>query len=135
MPITLSDKTIDMDFIEKVAVVSGEPVKKCMQCGTCAGVCPMDASTDLNPRRVIHLAQLGQREQVMKANFAWMCASCHVCEVRCPRGLDIPKIIEAIRLIQLRSNENFVEPFEIEAELVEEMPQIAMVSAFRKHTA
>ena len=93
----------------------------------------MEASTEISPRMMIHLTAMGQQEKVMSLNFAWLCATCYLCELRCPRGLDIPKIIEAIRQVKLRSNENFIEPFEIEA--VEELPQIAMVSAFRKHTA
>ena len=135
MAYSLSDRTIDMEFIAKVMEISGQQIKKCMQCGTCAAVCPMDESTDHNPRRIIHMIQLGQKERVLDANIPWLCASCHVCEVRCPRGLDIPKIIEAVRLLTLRTNKDYVEPFEIAPEKLEELPQLAMVSAFRKHTA
>ncbi|MDP8208389.1 MAG: 4Fe-4S dicluster domain-containing protein [Candidatus Electryonea clarkiae] len=135
MPVILSDRTIDLDFIRKLEDISGQPLKTCMQCGTCAAVCPMDESTDMTPRKLIHLAQLGLHDAVMNSNMAWICASCHTCEVRCPRGIDIPKLMEALRLLILRKNENFIEPFEISDEAFEELPQIAMVSAFRKHTA
>ncbi len=90
---------------------------------------------NLTPRKLIHMAQLGQKEIVQSANSHWLCASCNSCEVRCPRGLDIPAIMEAVRLISLRENNNFVEPFEIAKEQIEDMPQIAMVSSFRKHTS
>ncbi len=135
MPYTLSDRTIDMDFIEKVEFISGQPLKKCMQCGTCAAVCPMNETTQLTPRHVIHFTQLGQKDVVLASNTHWVCASCHTCEVRCPRGLDIPKIMEALRQIVLRSNKNFVEPNKMTKEQLAEAPQLAMVSSFRKHTA
>jgi heterodisulfide reductase subunit C len=64
-----------------------------------------------------------------------MCASCHACEVRCPRGIDIPRVIEGLRLLFLRENENYVDLSGLDKEKLEEMPQMAMVSAFRKHTA
>ena len=135
MPYTISHKTVDREFTRKVEEISGEKLTKCMQCGTCSGLCPMDASTEITPRMLIHLTALGQREKVMNVNFAWLCATCYVCEMRCPRGLDVPKIVEAVRQMVLRTNTNFVEPFEIEREIIEEAPQIAMVSSFRKHTA
>lgn len=135
MQITISGRTVDRHFTRKVEEISGQPVLKCMQCGTCSGVCPMDGSTEITPRLMIHLTCLGQRELVMNTNMSWMCASCHICEVRCPRGLDVPKIVEAIRLIKLRTNENYIEPFTVDKDEMKDMPQIALVSTFRKHTA
>lgn len=135
MPLVLSDRTIDLDFMGKIIEISGQPVKTCMQCGTCAGVCPMDVNMELSPRKLLHLVQLGQKERVLTANTAWICASCHTCEVRCPRGLDIPRIMEAVRLLTLRENRNHIEPNRLDKVLLQDAPQIAMVSAFRKHTA
>ena len=43
--------------------------------------------------------------------------------------------MEAIRQLTLRKNENFVEPSKLPAETVKEVPQIAMVSCFRKMTS
>ena len=135
MPITISTRSVNREFIRKVEEISGEQLTKCMQCGTCSGFCPMDASTEVSPRQMIHFTALGQQERVTGANLAWLCASCHVCEVRCPRGLDVPKIIEAIRLVTLRTNQDFIEPYEIDKETIQQLPQIALVSTFRKHTA
>ena len=135
MPIKISDKTIDDDFILKIEEISGQPFHKCMQCGTCSGACPMNKVMDISPRRIMHLTKFGLSGVVNSANTAWICASCHVCLVRCPRGLDIPKIMEAIRQLTLRDNRNYIEPAAIEEEHFKDMPQIALVSCFRKHTA
>jgi heterodisulfide reductase subunit C len=43
--------------------------------------------------------------------------------------------MEAIRLITLRKNTNKVEPSKLSPETVRELPQIAMVSCFRKLTS
>ena len=94
----------------------------------------MDASTELTPRKLIHYAQLGLKDIVMSVNTAWICASCHTCEVRCPRGIDIPKVMEALRQIVLRQNINRIEPSNLQPEEIIDLPQIAMVSGFRKLT-
>ncbi len=135
MALQLNGRTVDMDFIEKVATISGEPFKTCMQCGTCSTVCPMQESTDLTPRRIMHMLQFGQKQVLLHTNTPWICASCHTCEVHCPRGIDVPKVMEALRVLALRENKNYVEPFEVGDQRLKEAPQVAMVSSFRKHTA
>ena len=67
--------------------------------------------------------------------YAENCASCHTCQVRCPRGIEVPKVFEAVRLLTLRQNEDFIKLRELADETIEGAPQIAMVSAFRKLTA
>lgn len=126
---------IDCDFIRKVCEVSGQNLRTCMQCGTCAGTCPVSDQADCSPRSIIHMTYLGMKDAVTTANTPWLCAACHACEVRCPRGLDIPRIMEAIRAQSLRANEDFVKLNEIPVEELKDLPQIAMVSSFRKHTA
>ena len=135
MPIKVSSKTAKKEFMDRLARLSGQNVHQCFQCGTCAGSCPMMEHLDASPRRIMHMAQLGLEEEIKDANTCWMCASCHNCEVRCPRGVDIPKVMEALRQMKLRENEDFLKPGDLEKELIKECPQIAMVAGFRKFTA
>jgi heterodisulfide reductase subunit C len=135
MPIAISEKTIKREFIEKIASLSGQDINRCFQCGTCGGACPMSGEMDAMPRRIIRMAQLGLEEAVSETKTCWICASCHSCTVNCPRGIDLARVMEAIRLLTLRKNENMVEPSKMPAETVKEMPQIAMVSCFRKLTS
>ncbi len=128
------DESVSMDFIDKLAELSGENVKLCMQCGTCTGSCPMAEKMDFVPRKVMHYAQFGLEEMLNNINTYWNCASCLSCTVRCPRDIDIAKVMEALRQLVLRTNENFIEPSKIPVELVKELPQMAMVAGFRKLT-
>jgi len=43
--------------------------------------------------------------------------------------------MEAIRLLSLRENIDYVHLSELSKEIIEELPQIALISSFRKHTA
>ena len=121
--------------VAKVAELSGQNVHLCMQCGTCSAVCPMVESMGFTTRQGIHYLQFGMVEKVIDARIGEYCASCHTCQVRCPRGIEVPKVFEAVRLLSLRRNEDLITLSEIPTETLAGAPQIAMVSAFRKLTA
>jgi heterodisulfide reductase subunit C len=135
MRIRINDRTVDREFIERVKEISGENIYQCTQCGTCSASCPMLAGMEMSPRKLVHLLQMGLREQVKGANTAWVCASCHTCMARCPRGLDLTKVMEAVRQLTLRQNQDHVDPRQLEPTVIGDAPQAAMVSAFRKLTA
>jgi len=123
------------DFIKKVKEISGQNVSLCFQCGTCSAACPNAAETDLLPRQVMKRVQLGMEEDILSSKTPWVCASCLSCTVRCPRGIDLARVMEAIRLLKLRDNIDYVKLSDIDKEIIEELPQIALISSFRKHTA
>jgi heterodisulfide reductase subunit C len=95
----------------------------------------MSGHMDAPPRKIMRMAQLGMEECVGEAKGQWTCASCHTCTVNCPRGVDLARVMEAIRQLTLRKNVNIVEPSELDEEVLKELPQIAMVSCFRKLTS
>ncbi|MFX1511553.1 MAG: 4Fe-4S dicluster domain-containing protein [Promethearchaeota archaeon] len=132
-PLQLSAKVIRNDFVRKIEELSGENAFRCMQCGMCSAGCPFSSRMMLTPSEVIRAVQMGD-EQVVLANSVWSCASCLTCSVRCPKGIDVARIIEAVRLWKLRKNENQVEPSELSKEELKKLPQIALVSNFRKMT-
>ena len=134
MALTITSHNSDESVIKKVIEISGENFYHCFQCGTCSGSCPMTDHMNAFPRTVMALLQLGAKEALERTNTAWICASCHTCVVRCPRSIDIAKVMEAIRLLVLRQNLDCVHPNKLPAEEIAEMPQIALVSGFRKMT-
>jgi heterodisulfide reductase subunit C len=123
------------DFIRKVSELSGQNVGLCFQCGTCSAACPNADDVDLLPRQLMRRAQLGLEDDVVGAKTPWICASCLNCTARCPRGIDLARVMEAIRLLRLRENTDYVNPCDLPEETIEELPQMALISSFRKHTA
>jgi heterodisulfide reductase subunit C len=89
---------------------------------------------DLSPRQIIELARLGLEEEIANSKTVWLCASCLACTVNCPRGFDLSKMMEAIRLLTLRKNVDHIRPEDISPQERCELPQIAMVSGLRKFT-
>jgi heterodisulfide reductase subunit C len=132
--VTISPKRLHREFVKKVKELSGQNLQLCYQCGMCTGNCPAAANMDISPRRIIELARLGLEEEIAGSKTVWTCASCLACTVNCPRGFDLSKVMEAIRLLTLRKNIDRVRPEDIPPQQRCELPQIAMVSGMRKFT-
>ena len=127
----LTDEAVE--FTAKVSELSGEPVTRCDQCGTCSGSCPMVEEMDITPSQMMRMVQLGLPE-VMETRAMWLCASCYTCTVRCPRGLDLSRVAEALRQIMLRQAIDHIDIEEIPEEEMKRLPQVALVSGMRKFT-
>jgi len=86
----------------------------------------MAQEMDFSPRKVMHFAQFGLMDRLSEINTFWKCASCHACSVKCPRGIDIAKVMEALGQQTLRKSKNYIEPSQMSKEAIAEMPQIAL---------
>jgi len=128
----LSEK--NRKFSNRIKDLSGEKIDLCFQCGGCSSACPMTSHMDLLPSKVIRLVQLGM-EEVLKSRTIWVCSTCLNCAVRCPRGIDIANVMEALRQILLRGKFNHMELGELTREELREIPPIAIISSLRKFTA
>lgn len=81
----------------------GENIKKCFSCGTCTAGCPVREITDrYNPRKIIRMALLGMKKEVLSSQFIWLCSSCYTCYERCPQDVRIPELMNAIKNIAAR---------------------------------
>lgn len=129
--LVISDKNVE--FLEKIEELSGEIITQCDQCGICSGSCPMVFEMDITPSQLMRMVQLGQ-EEVMESKAMWLCASCFTCTVRCPRGLDLSKVAEALRQLELRKAIDHIDIKKLPKDEIERLPQIALVSGMRKFT-
>jgi len=121
------------ELLQKVMEISGQNLYSCYQCGKCSAGCPSIDFMDLTPREIIR-ALLDDHEEVLHSQTPWVCAACFTCTVRCPNELDISRIMEALRQIKLRRKGDTVQISEIPHEELMELPQIALISCFRKMT-
>lgn len=121
-------------FKDRVTELSGENVDLCFQCGACSSGCPMTQEMDYLPSKIIRMVQLGL-EEALESKTIWVCTTCFNCEVRCPRGIDIANVMEALRQLVLRKKYDRVSLDELSPEELRDLPQIALVSNQRKLTA
>jgi heterodisulfide reductase subunit C len=129
-----SFKPENASFKAKIEELSGENIDLCFQCGGCSSGCPLTDEMDLLPSTVIRYAQLGM-EEVLESNTPWVCVTCFNCEVRCPRGIDIANVMEAVRQTMLRSKYDRFSLDDLTPEELRELPQIAIISNQRKLSA
>jgi heterodisulfide reductase subunit C len=132
MRIKLSVEKLQGEFVRRITEISGQELLACNQCGKCSAGCPLAFAMDHLPSQVIRLAQLGS-EEALEGNTIWYCASCQTCLARCPRGVDLPRVMEALRQIVLREQGDRLSPIDIPDELLEQAPQLAVIGLFRKH--
>jgi heterodisulfide reductase subunit C2 len=92
-------------FLDQVKnIPAGERIKRCIQCGTCTGSCPVSYAMDISPRQVIALFRAGEMEQIMRSRTIWICASCYACTTRCPAGIKITDTIYALKRAAMEKN-------------------------------
>ena len=132
---TLSKDKIRSPFVARVEELSGQNLLVCYQCGKCSAGCPVVSRMDILPNQIIRFAQLGLKEELLESKAIWTCASCMTCNVRCPKGINIAEIIEALRQILLRRRRDHVDVRELTAEERREVPPIALISSMRKFTS
>ena len=86
------------NVLQEVAanVEQGDWVKMCMQCGVCAGSCPLGDAWEHSPQKLFMMIRANKREEVLTSESMWMCTSCYNCVVRCPRELPIKHIMHGL---------------------------------------
>ena len=120
------------ELAKEVEELSGENLFGCLQCGTCSAGCPYVEEMDLTPDEVIRYIIL-DRKEVLNSKTIWLCSSCFTCAERCPRDINITKIMEALRQIILRKNIDKTKLTKLTKEEKESIPQLAFVCLFRKN--
>ena len=117
---------------ERILRVSGVDVLKCMRCGKCSGTCPSFDEMEYHPHEFVYMVEKGNIEPLLNSKSIYKCLSCFACVERCPRGVEPAKIVEAIRLEVIRKQgQNHLKATQIPEMLDEDLPQQAIVSAFR----
>ncbi|WP_291258963.1 4Fe-4S dicluster domain-containing protein [Fusobacterium sp.] len=116
--------------------ISREKISNCMQCGKCSAGCPATDGMDILPHQIIRYLQMGDLESVKESKTIWTCASCFNCASRCPRNVDLCKLMEAVRLTIIRKkDENRLKVEDIPKLMTDKkIPQQAFMSAFRKYS-
>ena len=123
------------DAVETVRRISGVNPLKCMKCGKCTATCPAYDEMEYHPHQFVDMVANGRLEELMGSKGIYLCLSCFACVERCPRNVKPGALVEAVRLMVIRQQEqNHLKPQEIPALLEEALPQQAITSALRKYS-
>ena len=124
-----------IDKREEILRMSGVDTSKCMKCGKCSGTCPAYDEMEFHPHQFVYMVNSGDIDTLLNSESVFKCLSCFACVDRCPRGVEPAKLIEAVRLMAIRPHgQNRLNADDIPCLLDPDMPQQAIVTAFRKYT-
>ena len=85
---------------ERLKARSGADVQLCYQCGKCTAGCAMAPEMDLPPSFLVRLLQTGSPaayRRVLESRSIWLCVGCEQCIGRCPKEVDIPRLVDCLR--------------------------------------
>lgn len=96
----LSQKHQHDEFLKRLFEASGVDISNCYQCGKCSAGCQVrnNGGMDVPPNVIIRMLQFKMEEQVFASKTIWSCVACSNCTARCPRGIDLPRLIDALRI-------------------------------------
>ena len=135
MTLRISHDSVSSAFVKKVERISGQDLRACYQCGNCSAGCPMARHMDVLPSQIIRFARLGLEQALLEAKSIWTCVSCLTCNTRCPKGVKVAEVIEAVRQVLLRTRKDHVNLDEIPKETLAEVPPIAIIGSMRKFSS
>ncbi|MCP3951236.1 MAG: heterodisulfide reductase [Desulfobacterales bacterium] len=88
----------DVGFIEEVAGLGGQDLKKCFQCATCSVACPISPENKPFPRKEMIAASWGLKDKLIGNADIWLCHNCGDCTTLCPRGAKPGDVLAALRV-------------------------------------
>ncbi|HUY01632.1 MAG TPA: 4Fe-4S dicluster domain-containing protein [Candidatus Deferrimicrobium sp.] len=83
------------------------PFINCMTCGKCVGDCIAAENSDFNSRKIIQKILDGDRESLINGNEIWKCFLCDLCTIKCPKNIQIKKLILILRKLAISSGKGF----------------------------
>ena len=99
---TETHSSAECTFQDLIAALAGEKIAACYQCGKCSAGCPSAYALDLLPHQVLRLIQLDKKDKVLGCHAIWLCASCQTCTTRCPKEVDLARVMDTLRELALQ---------------------------------
>lgn len=96
------EQELKKSFVQQINnIPGGKSIKRCIQCGTCTGSCPVSYTMDITPRELIALFRAGEIKTILSSRTIWICASCYACTVRCPQDVQLTDIMYALKRLAM----------------------------------
>ena len=99
--ITIKKKKNSRALKDAVEELSGVDLSVCYQCKKCSGGCPVATLTQSRPSEIMRQLHLGAGDELLASDLVWMCVSCEICSARCPMGIDVAAVMDALRRLAI----------------------------------
>jgi len=84
-----------------VEAIAGVDLSVCFQCKKCANGCPVAKLAKSRPSEMMRRLHLGAGDELLASDLIWTCVSCETCSTRCPMGIDVAAVMDALRKLAL----------------------------------
>jgi heterodisulfide reductase subunit C len=84
-----------------VETLSGVDLGPCLQCKKCSNGCSVARQARSRPSEIVRDLRLGAGDELLERDLLWTCASCGTCSARCPMGLEVAGVMDALRELAL----------------------------------
>jgi heterodisulfide reductase subunit C len=132
MKLILDRTKLNSELIQRIKEISLQKIMACYQCGKCTAGCPVADAMDIVPNEMMRLVMLGEIDKLLSSKAIWLCTSCFQCGTRCPKGIEVHRVFEALRSLALRDGKNFTNIEKLLDVKLEEIPQQGIIAGFRK---
>jgi coenzyme F420-reducing hydrogenase delta subunit/heterodisulfide reductase subunit C len=87
------------------AIPGGEYLEACFSCGTCVSKCMIQQKIEprYNPRKLLRLVMLDEREAAFSSPTTWLCSACDLCYPACPQEIHISDVIAAVKELAVKA--------------------------------
>ena len=93
---------------EVQAAPGGANVLNCLLCGSCTAGCPVNEIDDCyNPRKIMRMILLDQKEKLLSSKELWKCNQCHACVSHCPQDVRFADVLRALR--EMSADQGYVD--------------------------
>ena len=99
--ITIKKSKTNRALKDAVELLSGVDLSICYQCKKCSNGCPVAKLAKTRPSEIMRQLHLGAGNELLESDLVWMCASCETCSARCPMGIDVAAVIDALRRLAI----------------------------------
>jgi heterodisulfide reductase subunit C len=102
MAITIKKSGKEVEgLIRRVEEISGVDLSVCYQCKKCTSGCPIAKLTKSPPSEIMRRLHLGAGDELLGSDIIWACVSCETCSARCPMGIEVASVMDALRTLAL----------------------------------
>jgi heterodisulfide reductase subunit C len=88
---------VSIELRKEVVRLAGPEVMTCIQCGTCSSSCPTAHLMRPSIRQLVRYVLEGKWEDALRNRTIWLCTSCQLCTVRCPRNIRVRAVVAALK--------------------------------------
>jgi len=102
MTIRITKQNTSGNLLATVQKMSDVDLNICYQCKKCSSGCTVSGLTASPPSEIIRRLQLGAGEELLFSDLIWTCVSCETCFARCPMGIDMVAVMDALRALAVQ---------------------------------